>query len=352
MDVTLKSLLSPDGDPRRPVPYAIAVSLVGASGSLVAAIQSQDWVWAVEVIAFSIACALSIVGIGWALWGLLGERLPTPVALGIAVGVGCVAATAAEICVGDALMPIASHPEKSYLYQIGMARGPIVWWGLAVAIWYMLKRTERHSAEVSRAELAGEELLASGAQARLQVLQAQVEPHFLFNTLAHVKWLYRRDPANGRRMLDRLLDYLRAALPRVRQPTTTLAEELQLAHAYLDIQQLRIGGRLGFTIEVPDEIAQLRFPPLMLLTLVENAIKHGIAPQTGGGTIAIRARVDGHVLRIEVRDTGAGLREASGRGMGLSNVRARLAALFGTGARLVIEPNVPRGVVAAIEIPR
>src|SRR5690349_5306876 len=137
MDVTLKSLLSPDGDPRRPVPYAIAVSLVGASGSLVAAIQSQDWVWAVEVIAFSIACALSIVGIGWALWGLLGERLPTPVALGIAVGVGCVAATAAEICVGDALMPIASHPEKSYLYQIGMARGPIVWWGLAVAIWYM-----------------------------------------------------------------------------------------------------------------------------------------------------------------------------------------------------------------------
>jgi len=353
MDVTLKSLLQPDGDPWKVVPYAMACSLVGASGSLVVAVQYGDWLWASEVTVFSIVCALGVMAVGWVLWGVFGERLPTPVGLALAVVIGCVACVATEIwCVDSLLLMHASMPEKPYLYKLGLARGPIVWWGLAVAAWYLLKRAELHAAEVSRAELAGEELKASSAEARLQALQAQVEPHFLFNTLAHVKWLYRRDPANGRRMLDRLVDYLRAALPRVRQPTTTLAEELQLAHAYLDIQQLRIGGRLGFTIEVPDEIAQLRFPPLMLLTLVENAIKHGIAPQTGGGTIAIRARVDGHVLRIEVRDTGAGLREASGRGMGLSNVRARLAALFGTGARLVIEPNVPRGVVAAIEIPR
>jgi len=352
MDVTLKSLLQPDGDAWKPIPYAMACSVVGASGSLVAAIQYQDWVWATEVMVFSIACALAIVGVGWGLWALFGTRLPAPAALGIAVVAGCVAAAAAEIYVGEALLPAMGHPDKPYLYKLALARGPMVWWGLAAAAWYMLKRAERHSAEVLRSELAGDELLASSAEARLQALQAQVEPHFLFNTLAHVKWLYRRDPANGRRMLDRLLDYLRAALPRVRQTTTTLGEELQLAHAYLDIQQLRIGGRLAFTIEVPDEIAQLRFPPLMLLTLVENAIKHGIAPQTGGGTIAIRAQVVANVLRIEVRDTGAGLREASGRGMGLSNVRARLTALFGSGARLVIEPNLPHGVVAAIEIPR
>jgi LytS/YehU family sensor histidine kinase len=190
------------------------------------------------------------------------------------------------------------------------------------------------------------------AEARLQALQAQVEPHFLFNTLAHVKWLYRRDADSGRRMLDRLVDYLHGALPQVRQTTTTLEQELQLAQAYLDIQQLRIGGRLAFTIDVPEEIAQLRFPPLMLLTLVENSIKHGIAPQTDGGTIGIRAQADENKLRIEVRDTGAGLREAKGTGLGLANVRARLAALFGAGARLVIEPNLPHGVVAAIEIPR
>ncbi len=351
MDVTLKSLLRPDGDPWKPIPYAMAVSLVGASGSLVAAIQYKDWLWATEVTVFSVLCALAVVGLGWVLWRGFGERVPAPFALAIAVVVGCVATVALEIVCSEAMMHMP-HPDKPYLYQLGMARGPIIWWGLAVAIWYMLKRTELHSAEVLRAELAGEELLASGAEARLQALQAQVEPHFLFNTLAHVKWLYRRDPANGRRMLDRLLDYLRAALPRVRQPTATLAEELQLAHAYLDIQQLRIGGRLAFTIEAPAEIAQLRFPPLMLLTLVENAIKHGIAPQTDGGTIAIRAQVDENVLRIEVRDTGAGLRAVSGKGMGLSNVRARLAALFGSGARLVIEPNLPHGVVAAIEIPR
>jgi LytS/YehU family sensor histidine kinase len=133
-------------------------------------------------------------------------------------------------------------------------------------------------------------------------------------------------------MLERLLDYLHAALPRVRQSATTLEQELELTRAYLDIHQLRIGGRLAVTIEVPEEIARLRFPPLMLLTLVENAIKHGIAPQTDGGTIAIRAYADDRQLRIEVRDTGAGLRHSAGTGMGLANVRERLTALFGAGA--------------------
>jgi hypothetical protein len=352
MDVTLKSLLAPDGDPWKPIPYAMACSLIGASGLLVVAIQYKDFIWATEVTSFSVLCALAIIGVAWALWALAGDRLSTPLALGIAVVLGCLVTAVAEVHVLDALLPPDPHMNKGYLYRIGLVRGPIFWWGLAAAAWYGLRRAQLHAAEVSRSELAGDELRASSAQARLQVLQAQVEPHFLFNTLAHVKWLFRRDPANGRRMLDRLIDYLRAALPRVRQPTATLGEELELARAYLDIQQLRIGGRLAFTIEVPDEIAAFRFPPLMLLTLVENAIKHGIAPQTGGGAIAIRAQVDANVLRIEVRDTGAGLREASGRGMGLSNVRARLAALFGSGARLVIEPNPPHGVVAAIEIPR
>src|SRR5258708_10173426 len=125
-----------------------------------------------------------------------------------------------------------------------MVRGPLLWWALGAAAWYFLKRGELHAAEVSRAEIAAEQLRASTAEARLQALQAQVEPHFLFNTLAHVKWLYRRDPERGRHMLDRFLDYLQAPLPRVGQSAPTLEQELQLPHAHLAIQQLSIGDRL------------------------------------------------------------------------------------------------------------
>jgi sensor histidine kinase YesM len=346
-----RTLLQPGGDPFRIVPYALAVSLVGASGPLVVALQFRDWLWAIEVAAYSAYSPLFVIAAAYVLWWTFGERLSAAWTLGLAVVVGYLAAQAFLIVVAEKVFGAIPY-YKGYLYHMGLVRGPMLWGGLVAAAWYMLKRAELHGTEVARAELSAEELRASSAEARLQALQAQVEPHFLFNTLAHVKSLYRRDPERGRRMLDRFVDYLQAALPRVRQAAVTLEQELELARAYLDIQQIRIGNRLAFTIEVPEDIAKLRFPPLMLLTLVENAIKHGIAPQTDGGAIVIRARADARQLRIEVRDTGPGLALTAGSGMGLANVRARLAALFGAGARLVIEPNAPHGVVAAIEIPR
>ncbi len=348
----LKSLLQPDGDPWKPLPYALAYAFIGASSGLLGAVQYHDYIWLAEEAFYAVESPLVLIGTAYLVWFVAGKRFSTPVLLAISVILGCMAAMALQLYVAEDLCGLDTLPGKGYLYRLFEFRGPALWWGVAAAAWYTMQRTQVHATEVARAELASEELRASTAEARLQALQAQVEPHFLFNTLAHVKWLYRRDPERGRRMLGRLLDYLQAALPRVRQATTTLEEELQLARAYLDIQQIRIGGRLAFTIEVPEDIARLRLPPLMLLTLVENAIKHGIAPQTEGGTILIRAHADAKVLRIEVRDTGAGLRDAAGSGMGLANVRARLAALFGAGARLVIEPNLPSGVVAAIEIPR
>jgi sensor histidine kinase YesM len=348
----LQPLLRPGGSAFRLYPYAVLYALAGSSGLLLVALQYRDFVWAADIVFYALMSAALLIGFAHALWHVFGARLPAAWGLAIAVFLACFAAQVLELFIFEQLLQMGPHPMKSYWYRLGMMRGPLLWWGLGAAAWYAIKRAEIHAAEVASAEIEQDQLRASSAEARLQALQARVEPHFLFNTLAHVKWLYRRDGERGRRMLDRLIDYLHAALPRVRQSTTTLEQELQLAHAYLDIQQIRIGGRLAFTIEVPDEIARLRFPPLMLLTLVENSIKHGIAPQTEGGAIAIRAHADGDRLRIEVRDTGAGLREAKGTGMGLANVRARLAALFGAGARLVIEPNLPHGVVAAIEIPR
>ena len=347
----LQSLLRPGGSAFRLYLFAVVYALAGASGLLVSALQYRDFVWAADIASYSVMSAAVILLFAHAL-AAFGKGLSAAWGLGLAVTFGCFFSQVAQMWILEHAFDMAPHPSMTYWYRLGTVRGPLLWWGLGAAAWYAIKRAERHGAEVAQAQIEGERLRASTAQARLQALQARVEPHFLFNTLAHVKWLYRRDAERGRHMLERLIDYLHAALPRVRQSTTTLDQELQLAHAYLDIQQIRIGGRLAFTIEVPDEFATLRFPPLMLLTLVENAIKHGIAPQTEGGTIAIRAHVEDDKLRIEVRDTGAGLRESKGSGMGLANVRARLSALFGAGARLVIEPNMPHGVVAAIEIPR
>ena len=167
-------------------------------------------------------------------------------------------------------------------------------------------------------------------EARLQVMQAQVEPHFLFNTLAHVQRLYQTDPARGRSMLDSFCGYLRAALPQMRGNGSTLGREVELARAYLDTHRIRMGRRLRFEIEIPNELLAAAFPPMMLLSLVENAIKHGLNPLREGGSIRTVAASDDGVLRVTVTDTGIGLSTAAyggGDGVGLSNIRARLAAI-------------------------
>lgn len=348
----LLAQLQPPGRPFKAMPYALAVSFVGVSGSFVVSLQYGDYVWAMTNAVFAVLAPFLVLGSAAVLRSIGGQRLSTPWVMGLAVVTGCVATQIICLFVSEQLLGMEPHPDKGYLYRVGLVRGPLLFWALAAAAWYAVKHAEWRAQELSRAELAEYALRASTAEARLQALQAQVEPHFLFNTLAHVRWLYRRDAVRGRRMMASFLDYLAAALPRVRQSATTLEQELQLARAYLDLQQLRIGERLEFAIDVPKEIADVRFPPLMLLTLVENAIKHGIAPQPEGGHIGILAKADAQRLRIEVRDDGAGLRQASGSGMGLANVRERLAAIFGAGAKLIIEPNFPNGVVAAIEIPR
>ena len=191
-------------------------------------------------------------------------------------------------------------------------------------------------------------------EARLQVMQAQVEPHFLFNTLAHVQRLYQTDPARGRSMLDSLCGYLRAALPQMRGNRSTLGREVELARAYLETQRIRMGRRLRFEIGIPEELLATGFPPMMLLSLVENAVKHGLNPLREGGGIRIVAASDDGVLRITVADTGAGLSTAAyggGDGVGLSNVRSRSAALYRGRARLTLCGNAPHGVVATIDVP-
>ena len=190
-------------------------------------------------------------------------------------------------------------------------------------------------------------------EAKLKVLQAQVEPHFLFNTLANVQALTEVDPVAANKMVGHLIQYLRSSLPRMRQTVSTVAQEIELVVAYLNILKMRMGDRLSFSIEVSEAAQSVSFPPMMLPSLVENAIKHGLEPQREGGSIEIVAKVVGTQLLLSVADTGRGLGSAGETvgGVGLTNIRERLAALYGDEARLTLEQRAEKGVIATIALP-
>ena len=211
-------------------------------------------------------------------------------------------------------------------------------------------RAARADAEAAKAEATRHELEKQVLAARLKLMQAQIEPHFLFNTLANVQHLTEANPVLAGKTLESLITYLRAALPQMRADDALLGRELAMAVAYLEIHAVRMGSRLAFSVDVPDGLAGEAFPPMMLLTLIENAIKHGIDPLPAGGHIYIRAAREGDVLVVSVADNGHGLSTSTGIGVGLANIRERLATLFGKRAKLLLEENSPTGVVAKITI--
>ncbi len=222
---------------------------------------------------------------------------------------------------------------------------------VVVAAYILREKHARDQARLLKAEAERHQLEKNILEAKLQLMQAQVEPHFLFNTLANVQHLVETDPPAATRMLDSLIQYLRAALPQMRESTTNLGRELDMARAFLEINRVRMGSRLDFAIEVPEPLMCRAFPPMMLITLVENAVKHGVDPCCESGSITIRAQEAAGRLRVSVEDTGEGIRPTKGGGVGLANIRERLKALYGVSARLVIEERAPRGVVASIEVP-
>jgi LytS/YehU family sensor histidine kinase len=188
--------------------------------------------------------------------------------------------------------------------------------------------------------------------AKLSLLHAQVEPHFLYNTLASAQLLTRSDPARADQMLGNLITYLRHSLPRTENALSTVGEELERARAYLEILKIRMGARLQLQIDVPEPLRMVLFPTMMLQTLVENAIKHGLEPQPGGGTVWILARSEGGAIAVTVADDGRGFSaEGGGTGIGLRNVKERLRLAYGAGACFTIVANFPAGVAATITVP-
>lgn len=291
-----------------------------------------------------------LLAIGLAEAALTGVVLPTFAAVTLR---GLIVAAAAAAAALLRMLAIFGNLDRLEFRWFAPTVG--VWFIIgcsAHALFWFARRDMATRRALAQANREREVLAARGVEARLSALQAQIEPHFLFNTLAHVQRLHETDPGRGRQMLRSLIDYLRAALPTMRQSGSTLRRELELARSFLTILQFRMGDRLAFDIAADPALLDTAVPPMVLPTLVENAVKHGLAPLPQGGRIDISARptADGR-LAIEVADTGRGFTATAGSGVGLSNTRSRLSALFGDQASLELRNGAVAGIVARLVLP-
>ncbi|HVO89242.1 MAG TPA: histidine kinase [Casimicrobiaceae bacterium] len=259
---------------------------------------------------------------------------------------------------------INGRPPLSWIYDSAKLRHVVI----ALAVYAFLYTAlagliaglrNREYAALTRhleAEARESELSRRLAESQLRLLQLQIEPHFLFNSLGSAQQLAEKGAPEAARLIAELIRFLRAATPTLREQVSTLSREIAMIDAYLAIMRTRLGPRLRYRIDVPVALEGASLPPGMLITLVENAIKHGIEPLPEGGEVRIEARRDGDSeqarLNVAVIDTGAGLAAASpGQGIGLANVRERLALLYGSEGTLELTENDPHGFVARIGLP-
>lgn len=229
--------------------------------------------------------------------------------------------------------------------------------GLALRAYF--GETRRWQEYLQAMEVADLRQRQQSAELRLGVLQAQIEPHFLFNTLASLRALVRQDAGRAEATIDALVDHLRATIPKFRESNgsfqSTLSQQFEICRSYLALMQVRMGDRLSFVLELPEALGAVPFPPLMLISLVENAVKHGIEPRPGPGHIRLHAertqRAGLAAIRVEVSDDGRGLREGGSSGIGLANIRDQLQTRFQDSAELEIFGLAAGGTCAAITIP-
>ena len=230
--------------------------------------------------------------------------------------------------------------------------------GGAVLFFSSREKIARLQMEAAQEKARAESVARQAMQAQLQLLQAQIEPHMLFNTLANLQGLISFDPDRAQLLLDQLIQYLRATLSSSRAEATTLEQEFKLMQAYLGLMAVRMGARLAYTLDLPDDLRSARLPPMLLQPLVENAIQHGLEPKIEGGHITVRASVDDDQLTLTVVDDGLGLDHPGqtkgthkGTQLGVTNIRERLQVMHGAAASLSLDANTTGGVTARLTLP-
>jgi sensor histidine kinase YesM len=252
------------------------------------------------------------------------------------------------LSVGGKLSALTSVPERVSGFVWISGTGLVI--GLVVALGALYRERDAQArSQALQFELERATFERQALDARLSLLQAQIEPHFLFNTLANVQALVESGSPRAAPVLRSLIAYLRAAMPKLHGDTATLGNEEALVRAYLELMLMRMPDRLRFELQVDPALRGLRFPPMALLTLVENAVRHGIDPSEQGGVIEAGAvrEADGTV-RVWVSDSGVGMSESAQPGTGLTNLRERLRAFFGPGAQLQLSSLEPHGLRADI----
>jgi signal transduction histidine kinase len=250
---------------------------------------------------------------------------------------------------GDLASLVQSEARKlgfMWIAGSGLVMGPL----LAMGALYRQRDAEARSQALSF-ELERSELERQALDARLRLLQAQVEPHFLFNTLANIRALVETGSPQAAPVLRSLIAYLRAAMPRLQGESTTLGDEVALVQAYLELMHLRMPDRLSYVVELSPALNGLRFPPMALLTLVENAVRHGIDPSEEGGRIDVGGEQREGRVHLWVSDTGVGMQQDMGVGTGLRNLRERLTLFYGLSASLELTENHPHGLRAEVSFP-
>ena len=278
-------------------------------------------------------------------WSTQSRRLvlivPLAVALGYALGT-----VVADLLLNGARMSYLTYPPRKVMgfLLMSLLAG-------AVLSYVFLSREQLASARER-----GLELQRQAAESQLKLLQTQLEPHMLFNTLANLRALIGTDPARATAMLDRLIAYLRATLQASRSATHSLQAEFDRLHDYLSLMAVRMGPRLAYTLDLPAELAALPVPTLLLQPLVENSIKHGLEPKVDGGSITVRARRAGSLLTLEVADTGVGVESDQPAlhgqaGFGLAQVRERLSTCYGTLAGIEFGALAAGGTLATLKMP-
>lgn len=238
------------------------------------------------------------------------------------------------------------------IFDVGQVGAQFFVLSLAVKIFAGGKRRADLIAKKASSDAKVAKLERQLLEAQLSALQAQVEPHFLFNTLAMIGQLIETNPEQASKVHNNLVAYLRTTLPQIRSSEpATIGTEKRLAEAYLSIMMERMTERLQVAIFIPEEFETIPFPPMMIQLLVENAIKHGVEPKVEGGSVSVRTKIAGNALVVEVEDTGVGFKEGSKEGIGLANIRERLSLLYGNAAQFDIRARTGGGTIATISIP-
>ena len=277
-------------------------------------------------------------------WDRHWRRLVAIVPIGVVMGYLLGTLVAGRLLQIDSLGFLMDSPRSFLgLLSMSMAAG-------AMMTYFFLNQRQL-AAQKQRAEVA----LRQAAESRLKLLETQLEPHMLFNTLANLRILISLDPARAQTMLDHLIAYLRATLSASRASAHTLRQEFDRLQDYLELMAVRMGPRLQFSMHLPPELASQKVPPLLLQPLVENSIQHGLEPKVEGGSVTISARREGALLCLEVLDTGLGLERSTntttGQGFGLSQVSERLSTEYGNAGTINLVANHAGGTIATVTFP-